>query len=118
MKLQLLHILAFLIACQSSIAVADLHQLHQSGTEHISFDHSMIEDDQKDAVIADIPEAETTTAVQYDCHHCCHCHGVACHFINTQNQNFKFQQPINGISQDQYRYNNRVISPDLRPPIA
>ena len=28
-----------LIAVQSVMAVADVHQLHQSGTKHLAFDH-------------------------------------------------------------------------------
>ena len=33
------YLIIALIAMQSVVAVADAHQLHQSGTEHLTFDH-------------------------------------------------------------------------------
>ncbi len=64
----LLLILTFVV--QPVLTLADVHQFHQSGAEHLSFDH----DDQT----TDKLTRDKNSATQFDCHHCCHCHGAAC----------------------------------------
>jgi len=56
------------LAAQSFLTMADVHQSHQSGTEHLNFDHDTHEHPQSSSV--DISTDE------FDCHHCCHCHSV------------------------------------------
>ena len=60
-------LLILLIATQSAIAVADAHKLHQSGFEHLKFDHSHSPFDNTDYSIAkqlsDLPSQSSD-----DCH--------------------------------------------------
>lgn len=70
----LLLILIFVV--QPASVLADVHQLHQHGATHQSFEH----DNQN--LEHNIYSGERLTnkrsGPQLDCHHCCHCHGVAC----------------------------------------
>lgn len=70
-------LLALLIALQSVAAMADIHQLRQSGTVHLEFDHShqsTATDTQNDYLLAELTPDQPGQSV-YDCQHCCHCHG-------------------------------------------
>jgi len=53
-----------LIASQSVLAAADIHKTHQSGEEHIEFQHDHDHD------TLDVNHDENKA--DYD--HCCHCH--------------------------------------------
>ena len=66
-------LLATLFLAQSVGAVVDVHQQHQSGIEHLSFDHD--HDEPQDAASEATPPS--SPQAQFDCHHCCHCHGVS-----------------------------------------
>jgi hypothetical protein len=58
------YLLLMLIASQSVLAAADIHQNHQSGEEHIEFQHDHDHD------TLDVSHDENKA----DCDHCCHCH--------------------------------------------
>ena len=58
-----------LTAMQSVAAVADMHQNHQLGIEHLDFDHDKNEH-------ADVIHDQTSSESPLDCHHCCHCHPI------------------------------------------
>ena len=113
-------LLALLIALQSVAAMADVHQLHQFGTEHLEFDHShqsSATDTQNDNLLAKQTPDQSGQSV-YDCHHCCHCHGhgsvvltgAASHLANLFSENGQADYQANLTS---------GIPPSLfRPPIA
>lgn len=111
------YILATLIAMQSMMAMADAHQSHQTGTAHIEFsaehDHGLV-----DYEIPTQSQADSFTAGQYDCHHCCHCHGVAHLILAIHNFGFDAfmlsHEPLIYGAQ----YPSVSTSPDIRPPIA
>lgn len=65
-----------LIALQSVGSLADAHSAHQSGIEHLVFEH---DHDQNEPVQTN-DDKDTDKA--FDCHHCCHCHGAHSNFIN------------------------------------
>lgn len=107
-------LLILLIATQSAIAVADAHKLHQSGFEHLKFDHSHSPFDNTDYSIAkqlsDLPSQSSD-----DCHHCCHCHGSMV-LIEADSQ---LVAQFSGLHQSDYKSNLfSGIPPALyRPPI-
>ena len=108
--------LMLMFALQTITSVYDSHESHQSGDTHLAFD-------------ADHPDHHATDAeqhlnsagdaeVDYDCHHCCHCHGSSSVYASQDTspafKNLKSSQSLN-LSP---RFSNLSISPDLRPPIA
>lgn len=113
-------LLALLIALQSVAAMADVHQLHQSGTEHLEFDHShqsTATDTHNDNLLAKQTPDQPGQSV-YDCHHCCHCHdhgsvvliGATSHLADLFSENGQADYQANLTS---------GIPPSLfRPPIA
>lgn len=67
----LTYLLLALMAVQSITAVADVHSVHQSGVEHLSFDdheHEYGHDHSSKHSHAEFSD-------EPDCNHCCHCHG-------------------------------------------
>ena len=115
-------------------ANADMHQFHQSGVDHQTFDHEQHElgkdsyapaikkhfsddggaDFDLAAGSAVAPESENP----YDCHHCCHCHHGAQSFLTLGSENITdiaFVAILPGFSNN---YPSLILSPALRPPIA
>ena len=112
--------LAILIALQSVVAVADVHQFQQSGSEHLTFDHehqkahsSPIPDDDKRWL-----ESEKSKSYQLDCHHCCHCHGSS-HpfFLGRQDISASLYQK-GAILGNPSHYRSHIAFPDNPPPIS
>lgn len=112
----LMCLLASMIALQSLNSVADVHQLHQSGAEHVEFDHSHqptdVEGDNQ--LTKDTPEKPNQSL--YDCHHCCHCHG----FVALTGATARLATFFSGKQQFDYLTNLiSAIPPSLfRPPIV
>ena len=110
-------LLALLIAMQSVVAVADVHQFHHSSIGHLEFDHShpsSATDTQNESQLA----KQTPDQSAHDSHHCCQCHGhyfvvligTALHLADLFSENGQIAYLANLTS---------VISPSLfRPPIA
>ena len=118
-KTNLLHMLIALIALQSTIAVADLHKPHQSGTNHIEFDESHDHDSRKLEVKKESnKDSNLSSDIQYDCHHCCHCHGVTQLFMATNSSEFRNYDYDSQYSRVTSNYKSLLISPALRPPIV
>jgi len=110
-------LLAILIALQSVGAVIDNHQLHQSGQEHLSFEHEH-ERESGDLLPAPQEIVKNVEISPYDCHHCCHCHGTpnlyvsgfSCSFLLSfhQKKSFEYLLILPSI----------LLFPALRPPIV
>ena len=113
MKKHLLHFLLILVAGQSTAAVADLHEAHQNGQEHLEFNHV-----DKDMAIDSETSDDEINTVSYDCHHCCHCHGVACHYLDNQTDNDFILAEISLQLTHFTLFYSRTITPYLRPPIV
>jgi hypothetical protein len=75
-------LMIILIATQSVWSMADTHSAHQSGLEHLKFEHQHDDAHPQDA---DIQKDVSTANKQanFDCHHCCHCHGAHSSFITS-----------------------------------
>jgi len=76
-----------IIVLQSTASIADAHQSHQSGSEHLSFehDHGAVADRDLTADKNSTSDASTSNVsaseIDFDCHHCCHCHGHHANWI-------------------------------------
>lgn len=114
-------LLISLIAVQSVVAVADAHKGHQSKNEHREFDQShdhelATPDDQIQSEIS-VVEDNTSDVQKFDCHHCCHCHGVAQLFVTDDSHALGINQTTSHLPDYFLAYPAAVISPNLRPPI-
>lgn len=108
-------LLTALIALQSVAAVADAHQFHQSGTEHLTFDHdhSRLTDKLQPKRQSKIDNPDVSTNLD-----CCHCHGhgsvvligVASHVADLFSQN--------GHADYQASLTSGIPPSLFRPPIA
>jgi hypothetical protein len=105
--------LVALIVLQSIAAIADAHQLHQTGSEHLEFDHGHDSTPVKKEQLA-----QKDPSAQFDCHHCCHCHGMSHLFLESSSCNIDIVQLGQDISEHRFAYFSYLISPDIRPPIV
>ena len=113
------YLLITLIALQSVVAVADAHQLHQTGDQHLDFDHVDVHGSSHpdEHLIAEVQSSSAPNA-QYDCHHCCHCHGVVQLGVPSSISNLDPAMSQQGISTVHFNYLTPALDPGLRPPIA
>ena len=121
------YLLILLIALQSVAAIADAHQLHQAGSEHLTFEHPhdantqnqpAPEQDEHDFRQQQLESLTDNSSSQYDCHHCCHCHGSSQIFIDPSNATLMPLSLGNCSAALNISYLSNLLSPDLRPPIV
>jgi len=115
-------LLITLVALQSVIAIADSHQIHQSGKEHFAHEYEQAHGFDQPIVKADsvAPETlpDTADTSQLDCQHCCHCHGTG-QVILAMEQVNTFNNQISKItSLCRFAYLSYSFSPDNPPPIS
>ncbi|GAB1266572.1 hypothetical protein [Aurantivibrio infirmus] len=136
LKLSLSIVLLLIFFVQSVSALADIHQTHQSGSDHLTFEHSQelssslelknnhqtelsddlnFHDHQIDEPLAlhgDIEQGDSLL----DCHHCCHCHGV--HVVMVLTDHLLIVKPVSISLQDFYHRGEYLspIEPSFRPP--
>ncbi|MBK8971901.1 MAG: hypothetical protein IPM37_11200 [Hahellaceae bacterium] len=114
-------LLALLIAVQSVAAMADVHRFHQSGTEHLTFNHAhdlAAADSATEISMKATNVADPASTVSQDCHHCCHCHGMTHLYLGGNPDNLI---PITlGKESSDYHfiYHSYAGSPDNPPPIG
>lgn len=111
-------LLALLIALQSVNTMADAHQLHQSGTEHLEFDHSHQPPDTEvyNQLTKQAPEKPDQSL--YDCHHCCHCHGHGSVILAGAASHVAALFSGNGQADFQANLTSSIPPSLFRPPIA
>jgi len=123
MKKILAYIVVLLVSAQTFAAVADVQQSHQSGSEHIEFNH---EKDTNNNVLAEkgLPKFEHPASTpnnsptnSYDCNHCCHCHSCHTHILIRENllkpQSLSFNSSPTGIVNSAQI---GILSQPYRPP--
>lgn len=112
------YLLITLIALQSVVAMADAHRLHQTGTEHLEFEHSHQPGDTESDKQLSKQASEKSGQPLYDCHHCCHCHGHGSMVLAVAAS--QLTALFSGHQKVPYRANLTMgIPPTLfRPPIA
>jgi len=119
MKINLIHLVLILVALQSTMAVADLHQSHQTGNDHLEFNHlDQFNDDSVNKPTIKSTYLAENIANDYDCHHCCHCHGVACHYMDNQQIDYVSSFGSSNLLEILTLFTSRITSPNFRPPIV
>lgn len=111
-------LLTALIALQSVAAVADAHQFHQSGTEHLTFDHdhSQLTDKLQPKRQSKIDNPDVSTNL--DCHHCCHCHGHGSVALTGAASHLVALFSGKGQADYQASFTSLIPTSLFRPPIA
>lgn len=119
LRLCLVYLLTTLIALQSVVAVADVHQLHQTGDEHIAieYEHSHI------FLNGSIQKKQGKSNClaedsHLDCQHCCHCHNAFAFSLNTSCKNFSLTGEDRTLFDYQFCHSSYQASPDNPPPIS
>lgn len=106
--------LVTLIALQSVVAFADVHLYLQSDLEHLSSDQH----EHQDHVIASQPAgSEGASSTEYDCNHCCHCHGSNSPFLSKVQSNSNFSNRSSCCPDYLFSTISFQDSPDNPPPI-
>jgi hypothetical protein len=113
----LTYLLTALIALQSVAAVADVHQFHQSGTEHLAFEHEHDLADTESHKFSDETPTNSESTNPFDCHHCCHCHGMAHFYLGAIQESLMENKRTEQISNYWFVYLSHQSSPDTPPPI-
>lgn len=114
----LVYFLMALIVSQSVGVMADVHKFHQSGTEHLSFEHEHTPIDGDAIERQDLEAPQAISADVFDCHHCCHCHGVASVFIGGNWVGLPLAEPSEEQSSYHFISLSFQKSPDTPPPIS
>ena len=105
-KPTLIYLMLVLTVFQSSIAMGDVDQITQSGSDNFSINNILIGLGEIDP-----PEEE------HDCSHCSLCHGHGCPVILVKTLSFTFQKARTNVPDYRKRISSEVPSPLLRPPI-
>ena len=106
-----------LIALQSVTAIIDSHQLHQSGQEHLSFEHEHPSDPIGQFVSEELLALNVDSSL-YDCHHSCHCHGASNLFVSGGNSGFILSAENEKSFEYQLNLPSITLLPAYRPPIV
>lgn len=106
----LMFLLISAMSFQAIASVADVHESHQSGVEHLDFEHE--HDDAK----VNVDSEKQSTQKSFDCHHCCHCHGGHISSLLPSGLNLAFlyaNQSLSNLKQVKKKSHNSRL---LRPP--
>lgn len=112
------YLLATLIALQSVVVMADVHQVHQSGVEHLTLEHEHRQNVQFQLTGVDRQTQDPGSIEQLDCHHCCHCHGSSHLFFNGDQQSSDHVLLRDDVLEYHMDYRSHIAFPDNPPPIA
>ncbi len=120
LKRVLTYFLLALIVLQSGMSMGDTHQLHQSSSEHVTFDEAhqhlgVLEVEKHDVKTL---TTDTSASSTLDCHHCCHGHAHFCPAILVSTDQLlltKSSSPVSFYSESAFPNTFETI---LRPPKA
>lgn len=107
----LMTICLLLVALQLTAIPVDTHQMHQSGSEHLVFEH-------EHQAKSKVSITEKNNTVSYDCHHCCHCHGGGSIYLGTQANDLVAFDLRKSLRDYRRQYISYLFPPELRPPIV
>ena len=110
-------LLTVMIVLQSVSAVADVHQFHQTDSQHHEFEHEHPVKPDTQELYVENSEVSSST-LEHDCHHCCHCHSTSNIYLVFG----KDALTLSAVSQQLPDYSSSPVffslKPSLRPPIA
>jgi len=113
-KLVLITFVVFNLFVQNTVLAADVHMGHQDGTEHKEFNH---EHGLELEAAIDIASAESDV-VDFDCHHCCHCHGSTSSSILSNQETTLVLSESPQLGASSLNVTPGVLFIPLRPPIS
>ena len=117
LKRCLSYLLVTMVALQSWLTIADTHQIHQTGTEHLTHEQEHLHDTEQLIDTHDSNVSENSDITQYDCSHCCHCHSTG-QVVLSSNQTDSFNNKVSQITSPyHFTYLSYSITPDNPPPI-
>ena len=102
-------LLVMAVSFQSIAAVSDVHQSHQSGAEHLEFEH------EHEGDVDLTPQKELSS---FDCHHCCHCHGGHVSSMLPPSFSLAYLELNQAIYISDQSFTSNLASRLLRPPKA
>ncbi len=104
-----------LVVFQSAAGIADVHQSHQSGIEHLFFEeHQHSHEDAE----TNQSHSDASEELEKDCHHCCHCHGYFNPAVLLTPLSLSLKKPPTSPISDYNEMSlSEIINPLLRPPI-
>lgn len=105
----LMILLLMAVSFQSVASVSDVHQSHQSGAEHLEFEH----EHEGDANLKPMDESSS-----FDCHHCCHCHGDHVSSMLPPSFSLAYLELNQAIHISEHSFTSNLASRLLRPPKA
>lgn len=106
----LIFLLVSAVSFQSIAAASDMHESHQTGAEHLEFEH------EHDEPAKDIELDNQTVQKSFDCHHCCHCHGGHLTSLLPSGLSLAFMCGNQSLSNLNQIIKNTHLSRLLRPP--
>ena len=112
-KPTLIYLMLVLTVFQSSIAMGDVDQITQSGSDNFSINNILIGLGEIDPPETNIDPLEE----EHDCSHCSLCHGDGCPVILVKTLSFTFQKARTNVPDYRKRISSEVPSPLQRPPI-
>ena len=112
------YMLVTLIAMQSLLAIADVHQDHQTGTEHLVFEQDHQHEHTADLLMEFEDQTDSSSPEDSDCHHCCHCHGMSGPFLGANKSELNLLHSRQQLSKNNLAYLSNLLLPALRPPIV
>ena len=115
-KPYLTYFLLALLALQSVVATSDAHQSHQSGAEHLNFDTSHQHADETEHF--DHNSESESQHSDWDCHHCCHCHGHLSSMVLSTVVHLDLSLALSAYVRYVDAYPPEIFDSFLRPPIA
>lgn len=111
-------VMALVIALQSVAVVADVHQFHQSGTQHLEFKHLQQPTDTDNDSQLSTQAPDKPGQPVYDCHHCCHCHGHGAGALTGTALHLVALFSGKGQGDYQSSFTSAIPASLFRPPIA
>lgn len=106
--------LTVLIALQSVGAVMEETQPRQLDQKHISVDHI---NEASELKTVEKLDPGTSSYAQFDCDHCCHCHGNA-QLSDLIDKGYNHSLLDNKSFEYDFKDSSIFLLPKLRPPIA
>jgi hypothetical protein len=107
------YLLISLVIAMPVLAGVDSHQLHQSESKHVEFNH-----DHKQLISQADAEAPSVSESDYDCHHCCHCHGSPPVFAFGIHNMAVVASMTDTLPTYPFKLHQISLVPDFPPPIA
>jgi len=113
------YLLIAMIAMQSvgAITATDDHQTHQDGNQHLEFEHEHQPKTVNEAANT-IEELYSYLDIEFDCHHCCHCHNFSQCAVLSKNESLNLALLYLTSEEFYAQYISSRYSPELRPPIV